>query len=1572
MPTAAPAPPPFTPPFIPATATPVPSSGGPAQPVISLEPPSMPANFVAKPGLRSIALEWEVPEQASDRPVEQYDIQSLKTGEIVRVNGTVQAYVFEDLDPAVQYIFTIKASTGLGTGPSATAGPVSPWDLPGAPTAFEAVLLADGSSVEVKWLPPESNGGTPVTGYVVGYSPVGGPAGAQTIETDGTQLTLPNLLGPGDSRSISVRAVTLAGTGPATPNISLSRPPSAASGTIATVEPTAVATVEPTEAPTVTPTAVPGLTSSTMIVISESDRDLLKQALEAITGGSVDVTETAIAAESTIDGISLVIPVQGLSGSEEISGSLDVRIGQLTLAATGGVGTAQFRISDDITVHGAAMVSARLGALNVNIVSPILRYSPGVVDDGSFASSLNSAADVGVSFAVGVATLPDGFGLTTTYSANPSALESAVGTTFTLAAGGELAYFVVVEKSGLTQENLNDNALSMRVSLGWLDEMVSRGLEIAITKISDSGQVFTEPAQCERLADHAVCRVRFTGAAGGFSIFAIYGFVNLDPQPAPMPLAEVVPTPTVAVQDSGASIAPESPSPTPELVPAPTVAESGQGDIAGFEEDGGGGGLSVIVIGAVAAVVVVAAGSAIAIFVRRPEIPTAGLLMIAIGAGSFALVVADSGVVQADEDPDIRQLNAEMLAGFDKNDFRYRKVGSGVRALSEAYRAGTLEQQPDFGELTGADAIDPGIDVTIWFESAESVDIKLLGEYATVLNHVEDVVEARVPVRFAHQLSYMPGVLRVDRIVPPQVDAITSEGTTVHGSPAWNTVGLDGTGIKVGIIDVGFQGWSSISPAELPTPAGVRCYTSMGVFTSNLSDCEVDTEHGTAVAEAVDDIAPEVELYISNPVTRGDLLATAAWMATEGVQIINYSVGWLWDGPGDGTSPSPVSPLKAVDQAVTDGILWVNSSGNSHGEAWFGSWADDSFPNNWLEFSGGDELNTITLGSTQTVTVQIRWDDSWTHADSDLDLCLFDSTLLISNAYCVFETQDGTAGSTPFEYLTVPAPAGTYYLAVFKYSGLAPAWVQLHVWSGQALQYIGDGRSITNPADSSNSGMLTVGAAPWHSTSTIESFSSQGPTTDNRIKPDIVGADAASSAAYGGIWYGTSLASPHVAGLAALVLQRFPSMTPAELATYLKDGAAERGVAGPDNVWGHGFAGLTAPAAPSAVADSYSIDEDAVLSVGAPGVLGNDSDDADAFTSTLITDASHGSVALGADGSFSYTPDADFNGSDSFDYRDVDPWQVSSVVSVGLTVNAKADVSGTSSTQGSSNPNNVGLALAANGVSTGTANFTPGSDGVFKKQLAADTFTFAASADGYVERAKAAQSVTTADQSIGATDLRAGDATGDGEIDGDDAVVLLAAFVAGLPDPGSRSDSSGNTVDLNGDGIVDAVDVSLWSSNHGLQGPMAWDTVATTPPLAIADSYWVYADTQLEVAASGVLANDHDDEADSRTATLVDLPANGSVTLNSDGSFTYDPDAGYEGADSFTYYAADAQTIGIKTVVTIDVRELPEGGGTTPGTLPVTLPGTTPGTTAPAPTTTPIPTPTPGAGTTAPAPTPIP
>jgi VCBS repeat-containing protein len=92
---------------------------------------------------------------------------------------------------------------------------------------------------------------------------------------------------------------------------------------------------------------------------------------------------------------------------------------------------------------------------------------------------------------------------------------------------------------------------------------------------------------------------------------------------------------------------------------------------------------------------------------------------------------------------------------------------------------------------------------------------------------------------------------------------------------------------------------------------------------------------------------------------------------------------------------------------------------------------------------------------------------------------------------------------------------------------------------------------------------------------------------------------------------------------------------------------------------------------PKAGDDAYSTKEDTTLSVAGPGVLDNDSDrDGDALTAVRVSGPAHGTLTLNANGSFSYTPAADYNGPDSFTYKAIDGSVESNTATVTLTVTA--------------------------------------------------------------------------------------------------------------------------------------------------------------------------------------------------------------------------------------------------------------------------------------------------------------
>ena len=97
--------------------------------------------------------------------------------------------------------------------------------------------------------------------------------------------------------------------------------------------------------------------------------------------------------------------------------------------------------------------------------------------------------------------------------------------------------------------------------------------------------------------------------------------------------------------------------------------------------------------------------------------------------------------------------------------------------------------------------------------------------------------------------------------------------------------------------------------------------------------------------------------------------------------------------------------------------------------------------------------------------------------------------------------------------------------------------------------------------------------------------------------------------------------------------------------------------------------------APKAVDDSASTDEDTPVTIPAPGLLANDSDvEGSALTAALMSHPAHGTVAVNADGSFTYIPEPDYSGEDSFTYKANDGTADSHTATVSITVNDVPDV----------------------------------------------------------------------------------------------------------------------------------------------------------------------------------------------------------------------------------------------------------------------------------------------------------
>ncbi|MGH2921863.1 MAG: S8 family serine peptidase, partial [Gaiellaceae bacterium] len=343
--------------------------------------------------------------------------------------------------------------------------------------------------------------------------------------------------------------------------------------------------------------------------------------------------------------------------------------------------------------------------------------------------------------------------------------------------------------------------------------------------------------------------------------------------------------------------------------------------------------------------------------------------------------------------------------------------------------------------------------------------------------------------------------------------------------------------------------------------------------------------HGTAVAEIVAEMAPAARIYLICVSSIAALGRAKDYARAQRIHIVNHSASWFNTSRGDDTGGLD-TPTGIVADARAAGILWVNAAGNRAEQHWSGTFSDAD-ANEWHEFVPGDEGNTILLGAGQQTCIALRW-DSWPVTALDYDLYLVRASDGGTVASSINE-QNGTQPPTELLcHLNATGVPQLYAIGIRSHQAtveVSPRF-DLFVYPGPNLEHqVGDG-SVTEPGSSSFA--LTVGAVCWQN-SGLEAYSSRGPTIDGRGKPDLSGPDWISSFAYGPFggcggrtgFAGTSAASPHVAGAAALVKAANPSFGANELQAYLESRAIDLGVPGRDSSFGAGRVTLGASPRPA-------------------------------------------------------------------------------------------------------------------------------------------------------------------------------------------------------------------------------------------------------------------------------------------------------------------------------------------------------------------------------------------------------
>ncbi len=365
--------------------------------------------------------------------------------------------------------------------------------------------------------------------------------------------------------------------------------------------------------------------------------------------------------------------------------------------------------------------------------------------------------------------------------------------------------------------------------------------------------------------------------------------------------------------------------------------------------------------------------------------------------------------------------------------------------------------------------------------------------------------------------------------------------------------------------------------------------------------------------------------------------------------------------------------------------------------------------------------------------------------------------------------------------------------------------------------------------------------------------------------------------------------------------------------------------------------GLDLKAPPVANNDSYQTNEDTSLNVTAPGVLDNDTDpNNDTLTAVLVSDTTNGELTLNNDGSFSYIPNANFNGSDSFTYKANDGSFDSEVATVNITVNAVNDAPVATNDSYGTNEDTV-LTVPASGVlsndsdvennsltavtvsqpSSGTLSLNANGSFTYTPNAnynGPDSFTYKAN-DGTDDSNVATVTITVnaVNDAPVCTSPQSGSTTEDMALNGSvvcadvDNATLTYSKVSN-PSHGTATVNSNGTFTYTPSANYNGSDSFTFKANDGsLDSNVATFNIAIAPvndnPVAVNDSVTIAKNTSGVIF---ILANDSDIDGDTLTVISFTQPAHGTISYSAKNkNFRYTPNRGFTGSDTFTYTISD-------------------------------------------------------------------
>jgi serine protease AprX len=428
--------------------------------------------------------------------------------------------------------------------------------------------------------------------------------------------------------------------------------------------------------------------------------------------------------------------------------------------------------------------------------------------------------------------------------------------------------------------------------------------------------------------------------------------------------------------------------------------------------------------------------------------------------------------------------------------------------------------------------------------------------------------------------------------------------------------------------------------------------------------------------------------------------------------------------------------------------------------------------------------------------------------------------------------------------------------------------------------------TIGSPAAAQNA--ITVGAMAdvGELGFSIASFSSRGPTSDNRIKPDVVAPGVSITAASrtsttGYVTYsGTSMATPFVAGVAALMLDANSSLTPSDIKSKIMNTAIDWGPAGIDIDYGAGRL------------DAYeAVRDTSVTSLGNIAVPEH----------TFISDS------LGGTGA-------------------VDTWSINIQntaypISIAMIMTSWASSSSPDFDMELYNPSNTLIAISDGVTRQETIKVPVSTTGIYILEV----YSYTGSGPYIVDISAGSAPPPPPNNPPVAVDDSA-------TTDEDTPVIINVLANDSDPDGDTPSvtsvstSSKGSAVNSGGGNIMytpyidkNGADSFTYTISDGKGGTDTGTVNITINPIndapaANAQSVTTTKDTQVAIALTG-----SDVDGDTLTFSIVDAPTNGLMSGTAP-NLTYTPNTGFVGNDSFTFKVNDGSLDSITATVSITVN----------------------------------------------------